>query len=85
MLSKDQANFDASGLKRTRKVGSYPPNRLGLHDMHGNVWEWCADPIDDPKRGSIRVDRGGGFFDTAYGCRPTERHACTCRRTGTKT
>ena len=34
-----------------------------------------ADQIDDPKRGSIRVDRGGGFFDTAYGCRPTERRA----------
>jgi len=65
---------NANGPLRPRVVGSYPANPFGLYDMHGNVWEWCADrydsdayrhssPVDPlgPNEGTGRVVRGGDY------------------------
>jgi uncharacterized protein (TIGR02996 family) len=95
-LSSDQANFDGNYpyggagrgryLKRTCPVGEYPPNAFGLHDMLGNVWEWCADwfgetyyqqsPKSDPAGppgGESRVLRGGSWIDAGWHCRCADR------------
>ena len=79
-LMSEQANFETlteKALKRTCKVGSYEPNRLGLCDMHGNVWEWCDDKIPgdpkDPNAASRRVYRGGGWGNASGGCRAAGR------------
>jgi formylglycine-generating enzyme required for sulfatase activity len=71
-LQPGQANFDQPGLNRTCKVGSYPPNKLGLHDMHGNVWEWCEDAEKKPDGGVVRPFRGG-CYEWHWVCRATAR------------
>jgi len=75
------ANFGNS-LGRPCKVGSYPPNRLGLYDMHGNVGEWCDDAQATGGAATNRVFRGGGWFldsgycraARSYGDPPSTRH-----------
>jgi uncharacterized protein (TIGR02996 family) len=78
-LCSTQANFDGdrpyggaaqgSNLERTCAVGSYPPNAFGLHDMHGNVDEWCSDQRGNPYDGFERVLRGGSWCFGARYCR----------------
>jgi formylglycine-generating enzyme required for sulfatase activity/nucleoside phosphorylase/tRNA A-37 threonylcarbamoyl transferase component Bud32 len=80
-LSSTQANFDGNYpdggadqgpyLGRTSKVGSYAANCLGLYDMHGNVWEWCADRREPGA--SARVLRGGSWIGVGRGCRSAGR------------
>jgi formylglycine-generating enzyme required for sulfatase activity len=90
-LSTSQANFGgalASGMHpsgQTAVVGSYGPNAYGLHDMHGNVREFCLDsiaayaptPVADPfvTGGTDRVYRGGGCYagNPASTCRSAYR------------
>ncbi|MEU4535013.1 SUMF1/EgtB/PvdO family nonheme iron enzyme [Streptosporangium sp. NPDC023825] len=57
-----------------RDVATRAPNAWGLHDMIGNVWEWCWDVYDPEVYGPYRVFRGGGAYDLPRGCR------ASCRR-----
>ena len=92
-LLEEYAWFDKNSGGQTQPVGAKKPNPWGLHDMHGNVWEWCQDwfdgdvlrttsPTDDPpgpERGSSRVFRGGGWGDGASCCRASYRRGAARR------
>ena len=61
--ARDYANYEGTGgndkWEYTAPVGSFKPNRYGLYDIAGNVWEWCQDWYDSDER--VRVLRGGSW------------------------
>jgi formylglycine-generating enzyme required for sulfatase activity len=95
-ITIDVANFNGEHTFReeprgfyrhtTTKGGTFPPNAFGLYDMHGNLWEWCADNwlgdyTSAPRDGSAyqmkdshyRVARGGSWHEPPALCRSAAR------------
>ncbi|KAM3089621.1 caspase, EACC1-associated type [Phormidesmis sp. 146-35] len=76
--------------EQTMDVGSFPPNAFGLYDMHGNVWEWCADPwhenyknaptdgrvweVESDRENANRLLRGGSWDIIPIDCRSALRN-----------
>ena len=80
-LSSEVANYSNS-IQETTEVEKYPANAWGLYDMHGNLWEWCADhcspdfetalkdsnPIVSSNESAKRVMRGGSWINGPQRC-----------------
>jgi sulfatase modifying factor 1 len=94
-ISTDQANYNGTEAygngnkgvwrKKTTRVGSFPANAFGLHDMHGNVWQWCQDRYGEYSHKDVvdphgpdagdggRVLRGGSWTYLPLWCRSAFR------------
>lgn len=93
-IASSQANIRKSGSRglegSTLPVGSFPANQFGIYDMHGNVWEWCADsydpefykkltpkstnPIVTDDKSGKKVLRGGSWLSDVSQARCANRH-----------
>ena len=104
-ITADLANYRATETyadeptgeyrQQTTPVGQFPPNAFGLYDMHGNVWEWCADTWHDnyegaPTDGSVWIEngddnysplRGGSWYTPPNVCRSHYRDLSNRRDT----
>ncbi|OUL34962.1 sulfatase-modifying factor protein [Nostoc sp. T09] len=104
-ISGDLANYDAASYtyaeepageyrEQTTPVGSFPPNSFGIYDMHGNVWELCADPMHNNYEGTPNASvlvlknsnnnyspvlRGGSWLNNSGYCRSAYRFDDTWR------
>lgn len=83
---REYAWYESNSSGRTHPVGEKKPNRLGLYDMTGNIWQWCSDwfsadyyqnsPQDNPKgpaAGFFRVSRGGDWDNVPQNIQTTVR------------